>query len=426
MKILVIGSGGREHALAWRAAASSQVSEVLVAPGNAGTALEPKARNIPLAADAVDDLLQLALAERIDLTIVGPEAPLVAGIVDRFQAAGLACFGPTAKAAQLEGSKAFAKAFMTRYKIPTASYRRFDDHAAALEYVRQCPFPQVIKADGLAAGKGVIIAESCAEAEAALDRLMRNRALGAAGCEVVIEAFLAGEEASFIVLASGEDFVEFPTSQDHKRVADGDRGPNTGGMGAYSPAPVVTGAVRQRVLETVIRPALRGLKAEGMPYTGFLYAGLMIDSQGEPRVLEFNCRLGDPETQPLLMRMRSDLIELVRSALAGTLPDFPINWDLRPGLGVVLAADGYPGEYPKGMRVAGLESINGDDQKLFHAGTHLAEDGAVVTTGGRIFTACALGDDFAQARAAAYRLAAAVNYEHRYMRSDIGHRAVSR
>lgn len=424
MKILIVGGGGREHALAWRAALSPLVSAVLVAPGNAGTAAEPKTRNVAVSAEDVDGLLRLAQEEAVDLTIVGPEAPLVAGIVDRFQSAGLACFGPQAQAAQLEGSKAYAKAFMQRHQIPTAAYAEFEDYASALDYVRGQPFPLVIKADGLAAGKGVVIAQNLSEADAALKAMLQDDAFGGAGARVVVEAFLHGEEASFIVLASGQDYIEFPTSQDHKRVGEGDTGLNTGGMGAYSPAPVVTAAVRERALREVIEPTLRGLAAEGTPFTGFLYAGLMIDDVGRPQVLEYNCRLGDPETQPLLLRMKSDLVAMLEAALEGRLGQFEAHWDERPSLGVVLAAEGYPGSYSKGMVVEGLDQIQGDDVKVFHAGTRLNEQGQVETQGGRIFAACALGTDLAAAQAAAYRTADQVQYDHKYLRRDIGFRAL--
>lgn len=426
MKILVIGSGGREHALAWCAARSPKVQEVLVAPGNAGTALEHKVRNIDLAVNDIEGLLKLAESEQVALTIVGPEQPLVEGIVDRFQAAGLACFGPSADAASLEGSKAYAKAFMARHGIPTAAYAEFTDHGEALAYVKQQPFPLVIKADGLAAGKGVVIAEDLAQAEAALDAMLRESAFGDAGRAVVIEEFLEGEEASFIVVASGQEFIEFPTSQDHKRIGEGDTGLNTGGMGAYSPAPVVTTKVRQQVIETVIRPVLKGMAAEGHPYTGFLYAGLMIAPSGAVKVLEFNCRLGDPETQPLLMRLNSDLILLLEAALNGQLQSCSVSWDHRPCVGVVLAAAGYPGAYQKGMLVTGLEADQDDEgMKLFHAGTQV-QGGQVVTSGGRVFAACALGADLTDAQQKAYQLAAATQFDQCYYRHDIAHRALTR
>jgi len=425
MKILVVGGGGREHALAWRASLSPQVSEVIVAPGNAGTALEPKVRNVPVAAEDVDALLQLAQQEAVDLTIVGPEAPLVAGIVDRFQDSGLACFGPVAKAAQLEGSKAHAKAFMHRHGIPTAAYAEFQQLDAALAHLAQCEFPLVIKADGLAAGKGVVIAQDQVEAEVALKAMLQEAAFGSAGASVVIEDFLAGEEASFIVVASGDEFVEFPTSQDHKRVGEGDTGPNTGGMGAYSPAPVVTPAIRERVIETVIRPTLAGLAAEGTPFTGFLYAGLMINAAGEPKVLEYNCRMGDPETQPLLLRLKSDLVSMLMAALNGELGEYQAEWDTRHSMGVVLAADGYPGTYAKGMSVQGLDQAPPEGAKVFHAGTQLVDE-QVLTNGGRVFAACALGEDLAAARERAYELAATVRFDQAFMRSDIGHRALKK
>jgi phosphoribosylamine--glycine ligase len=425
MKILVVGGGGREHALAWRASLSPQVSEVIVAPGNAGTALEPKVRNVSVAAEDVDALLQLAQQEAVDLTIVGPEAPLVAGIVDRFQDSGLACFGPVAQAAQLEGSKAHAKAFMQRHGIPTAAYAEFQQLDAALAHLAHCDFPLVIKADGLAAGKGVVIAQDQAEAEAALKAMLQDAAFGSAGASVVIEDFLEGEEASFIVVASGDDFVECPTSQDHKRVGEGDTGPNTGGMGAYSPAPVVTAAIRERVIETVIRPTLAGLAAEGTPFTGFLYAGLMINAAGEPKVLEYNCRMGDPETQPLLLRLKSDLVSMLMAALNGELGEHQAEWDARHSMGVVLAAEGYPGAYAKGMPVRGLDQAPPEGAKVFHAGTQLVDE-QVLTNGGRVFAACALGEDLAAARERAYELAATVHFDQAFMRSDIGHRALKK
>lgn len=425
MKILVVGGGGREHALAWRASLSPQVSEVIVAPGNAGTALEPKVRNVSVAVEDVDALLQLAQQEAVDLTIVGPEAPLVAGIVDRFQDSGLACFGPVAQAAQLEGSKAHAKAFMQRHGIPTAAYAEFQQLDAALAHLAHCDFPLVIKADGLAAGKGVVIAQDQAEAEAALKAMLQDAAFGSAGASVVIEDFLEGEEASFIVVASGDDFVECPTSQDHKRVGEGDTGPNTGGMGAYSPAPVVTAAIRERVIETVIRPTLAGLAAEGTPFTGFLYAGLMINAAGEPKVLEYNCRMGDPETQPLLLRLKSDLVSMLMAALNGELGEHQAEWDARHSMGVVLAAEGYPGAYVKGMPVQGLDQAPPEGAKVFHAGTQLVDE-QVLTNGGRVFAACALGEDLAAARERAYELAATVHFDQAFMRSDIGHRALKK
>ncbi|GAB4182877.1 MAG: phosphoribosylamine--glycine ligase [Wenzhouxiangellaceae bacterium] len=425
MKVLIVGGGGREHALAWCAASSPRVSNVWVAPGNAGTALEDKVTNVDISADDIDALLELAQQEAIDLTIVGPEAPLVAGIVDRFQAAGLACFGPQAAAAQLEGSKAYAKAFMQRHGIPTAAYARFDDFDNALEYVNNQSLPIVIKADGLAAGKGVVIATTLAEAELALRAMLCDDTFGSAGAEVVIEDFLAGEEASFIVLASGEDFIEFPTSQDHKRLGEGDTGPNTGGMGAYSPAPVVTPAVRQRIIDQVIRPTLAGLQADGTPYTGFLYAGLMIDVQGNPQVLEFNCRMGDPETQPLLLRLRSDLTELLQQALSGKLASQQAEWDPRCSIGVVLAAGGYPASYAKGLPITGLDSITDDAVKVFHAGTRADAQGQILTSGGRVLAVCALGDDLVAARGRAYAAAGQIRFDDVYLRHDIGHRALA-
>jgi phosphoribosylamine--glycine ligase len=423
-RVLVVGSGGREHALAWKCAASPQVSAVLVAPGNAGTATEPGVRNVAVSADDIPALVALARRERIDLTLIGPEGPLVAGVTDAFSAAGLACFGPTRAAAQLEGSKAFSKAFLQRHRIPTAGYRSFTRASFDPAWLAAQRTPIVIKASGLAAGKGVVIAESLEEARAAVDAMFSGR-FGAAGAEIVIEEFLAGEEASFIVMADGKHCLALATSQDHKRLRDGDLGPNTGGMGAYSPAPVVTRVVHERVMREVIEPTLRGLAADGMPFTGFLYAGLMIDSGGAPRVIEYNCRLGDPETQPLLMRLQSDLVTLCEAGLAGRLHTVQAQWDPRPALGVVMAAGGYPQDAQSGEEITGLDIAARLPGKIFHAGTAL-RDGRVVTAGGRVLCAVGLGNDILQARDQAYALANAARFTGAQYRRDIGHRAVQR
>ncbi|HEX6996008.1 MAG TPA: phosphoribosylamine--glycine ligase [Gammaproteobacteria bacterium] len=424
MKVLVVGAGGREHAIAWKAAQSPLVDEVLVAPGNAGTAREPKVRNVPVRADDADALVELARRESVDLTIVGPEQPLVAGLVDRFDAANLRCFGPTAAAARLEGSKAFAKAFLARHGIPTARYETFDDLAAARAYLRRQSAPIVVKADGLAAGKGVVVAETIEQADEALASMLEAGAFGAAGRTVVVEEFLRGEEASFIAMVDGERIVPLASSQDHKARDDGDRGPNTGGMGAYSPAPVVTEAMHERIMRDVMRPAVRGLAADGIRYRGFLYAGLMIGDDGVPRVLEFNCRLGDPETQPILFRLESDLVRLCLDAFDGTLGDAPIEWDSRPAVGVVVASAGYPGAYEKGKPITGLDG-NDPATKIFHAGTRLDGD-TVVTDGGRVLCAVALGDTVRDARDRAYRTVERVRFDGAFYRTDIAHRAIAR
>ena len=426
MNVLILGSGGREHALAWKVAQSPRVRRVYVAPGNAGTAAEPRSENValdPMDFDAVEAFLRDAA---IDLSIVGPEAPLVAGIVDRLEASGHACFGPSAAAARLEGSKAFSKDFLARHGIPTAAYASFTQTQPAIDYLHECGAPVVVKADGLAAGKGVIVATTLAEAEAAVRDMLSGNAFGDAGCRVVIEEFLAGEEASFIVIADGESALPMATSQDHKRIGEGDRGPNTGGMGAYSPAPVVDPAVSERVLREVIEPTLRGMAAEGQPYRGFLYAGLMIDDSGAPRVIEFNCRFGDPETQPVLMRLRSDLVELCLAALAGggALGTLTPDWDPRPAMGVVLAASGYPGAYARGLPISGLDAA-AEDLKLFHAGTAIA-DGATVSSGGRVLCVTALGDDLAAARKRCYAAIGDIHFEGMQYRRDIGWRALDR
>jgi phosphoribosylamine--glycine ligase len=425
MKILVIGSGGREHALAWKLAQSSRVSEVLVAPGNAGTATEPKCRNVPIAAGDIDALLALVQREGVALTVVGPEGPLVAGVVDRFRAAGHRIFGPTAAAAQLEGSKAFAKDFLARHGIPTAHYAVHADVDAALAYVRDKGAPIVIKADGLAAGKGVIVAMTLAEAEAAITDMLAGNAFGAAGARVVIEEFLEGEEASFISLVDGAAALPMATSQDHKRVGDGDTGPNTGGMGAYSPAPVVTADVHARVMREIVEPTVRGMAADGVPFTGFLYAGLMIDASGAPKVIEFNVRFGDPETQPVMLRLQSDLVDLVEAAIAGRLAGVQARWDPRPSLGVVMAAEGYPGTPRSGDVVSGWDVPDVPDTKVFHAGTR-TEGEHVVTAGGRVLCVCALGDSVADAQRRAYAELAGISWHGEFHRHDIGWRAIAR
>lgn len=425
MKVLVIGSGGREHAIAWKLAQSPNVSAILVAPGNAGTAREAKTRNVPVDVTDFAALIELARAERVGLTIVGPEVPLVAGIVDRFAAAGLKCFGPPAAGAQLEGSKAFTKEFLARHAIPTAAYRTFTDFAAARDYARTRPPPIVIKADGLAAGKGVIIAPTHAEAEQTLDRVLRQGQFGAAGAKVVIEDFLAGEEASFIAVVDGTRVVPLASSQDHKTRDDGDRGPNTGGMGAYSPAPVVTSAVHERVMREIMLPTVRGLAADGIHYRGFLYAGLMIDATGQPRVIEFNCRLGDPETQPILFRMRSDLLDVCLQCFDGTLGERPLEWDTRATVGVVMASRGYPDAYDKGKPISGLDRAESPDVKVFHAGTRL-EDDSVVTDGGRVLCVVGAGASVRAARDAAYSGVREITWDGAFYRSDIGYRALRR
>jgi len=425
MKILVIGNGGREHALAWKCAQSALVDAVFVAPGNAGTALEPGVQNIEVSADDLDGLISVAEREQIELTIVGPEAPLVAGIVDRFRDRGLPCFGPSAAAARLEGSKAYTKDFLARYNIPTAAYRNFSELEPALAYIREQGAPIVIKADGLAAGKGVIVAMTLAEAEqAAIDMLSGGR-FGDAGAHIVVEEFLDGEEASFIVVTDGSCVLPLATSQDHKARDEGDVGPNTGGMGAYSPAPVVTDEIEARIMNLVIRPTLDGMREDGARYTGFLYAGLMIMPDGIPRVIEFNCRMGDPETQPILARLRSDLVEICRATLDGSLARQHAEWDSRASLGVVMAAGGYPERYAKGDTIFGLDRVVGATQKVFHAGTAL-QDGGVVTNGGRVLCVVGLGESVAAAAAEAYAAVDHIRWHDAYFRRDIGHRAIAR
>ncbi len=425
MKILVTGSGGREHALAWKCAQSPVVDEVLVAPGNAGTDREPGVRNVAADAEDIDALVAVAEKERVDLTIVGPEAPLVAGVVDRFNEKGLPCFGPTAAAAQLEGSKAFTKDFLARYSIPTADYRNFTDLDEALAYIRERGAPIVIKADGLAAGKGVIVATTVAQAEAAATDMLAGGAFGGAGATIVVEEFLDGEEASFIVITDGETVLPLATSQDHKARDEGDTGPNTGGMGAYSPAPVVTPEIERRIMSEVIRPTLAGMAADGNPYLGFLYAGLMIMADGTPKVIEYNCRMGDPETQPIMMRLRSDLVGLCVATLDGSLAQQEADWDERAALGVVVAAGGYPSSYDKGFVINGLDKADSDTQKVFHAGT--ARNGKdVVTSGGRVLCVVGLGDSVAAAAQQAYASVDKIDWQDRYFRRDIGHRAIAR
>ena len=424
MNVLIIGSGGREHALAWKVAQDERVEKVFVAPGNAGTAIEAKCENVAIDVLELDKLVDFAKAN-VSLTIVGPEAPLVAGVVDRFRAHGLPCFGPTAGAAQLEGSKAFTKDFLARHQIPTAEYQNFTEIEPALAYLREKGAPIVIKADGLAAGKGVIVAMTLQEAEDAVRDMLAGNAFGEAGSRVVIEEFLDGEEASFIVMVDGEHVLPMATSQDHKRVGDGDTGPNTGGMGAYSPAPVVTDEVHQRVMEQVIWPTVRGMAAEGNVYTGFLYAGLMIDAAGNPKVIEFNCRFGDPETQPIMLRLQSSLVALVEAANAGTLDQVDAKWDPRCSLGVVLAAGGYPADYAKGDVINGLDVADSDSGKVFHAGTAL-KDGQVTTSGGRVLCATALGNSVREAQQGAYRLAEQISWNGCFYRKDIGYRAIAR
>ncbi|HEY3859924.1 MAG TPA: phosphoribosylamine--glycine ligase [Gammaproteobacteria bacterium] len=425
MKVLVIGGGGREHALAWKLAQSPQVEKVYVAPGNAGTAHEKKCENVRIKADDLRALLDFALGQGIGLTVVGPEGPLVLGLVDVFTQAGLQCFGPTRMAAQLEGSKVFSKDFLKRHHIPTAEYESFNLIEPALEYLRSKGAPIVVKADGLAAGKGVVVAETLEQAETAVRDMLAGNAFGHAGSRVVIEEFLQGEEASFIVMADGENALALATSQDHKRVGDGDTGPNTGGMGAYSPAPIVSGPVHERVMREVIRPTIKGMAAEGMPYSGFLYAGVMIGTDGAVKVLEFNCRFGDPETQPIMMRLKSDLVTLCEAALEHKLNKASVEWDGRAAVGVVLAAEGYPGEYRKGDSILGLPHFPSDHVKVFHAGTE-EQDGKVLTTGGRVLTVTALGDSVADARLRAYHTAESIRWPGRFFRKDIGWRAVQR
>ena len=425
MKVLLVGSGGREHALAWKIVQSPKVTEVFVAPGNAGTALEAGIKNIAISADNIDELLSFAQNNDVQLTVVGPEAPLVAGIVDRFSEAGLRCFGPTQLAAQLEGSKAFAKDFLARHDIPTAAYGNFTEIDEAVQYVKSVGAPIVVKADGLAAGKGVIIAQTEEEAIAAIEDMLAGNAFGDAGHRVVVEEFLVGEEASFIVVADGATGLPMASSQDHKARDNGDLGPNTGGMGAYSPAPVVTSDVHDLIMKQVINPTIQGMAAEGNAFTGFLYAGVMVSPTGDIKVLEFNVRFGDPETQPIMMRLTSDLVELLEQALDGNLSQTSINWDKRAALGVVLAASGYPDGYGKGFVINGLPVKDAEDAKIFHAGTSL-DGSAVLTAGGRVLCAVGLGDTVTIAQQKAYELTKQVAWDGVYYRDDIGYRAVQR
>ena len=426
MKLLVIGAGGREHALAWKLAQSPRVSEVLVAPGNAGTATETKCRNVDVKATDIEGLVSLVRAEGVAVTVVGPEAPLVAGVVDRFRSEGLRIFGPTAAAAQLEGSKAFAKDFLARHGIPTAYYAVHTDVDAALAYIREKGAPIVVKADGLAAGKGVIVAMTLQEAEDAVRDMLSGNAFGSAGSRVVIEEFLDGEEASFISMVDGVTALPMATSQDHKRVGDGDTGPNTGGMGAYSPAPVVTPEVHARVMREVVEPTVRGMAADGVPFTGFLYAGLMIDADGAPKVIEFNVRFGDPETQPVMLRLTSDLLDLVDAAIDGRLDAVEAQWDPRPSLGVVMAAARYPDTPQAGDRIHGLDAAQASGTRVFHAGTRFDDDDRVVTSGGRVLCVCALGATVAEAQRAAYAAMAGIGWDGEFHRHDIGWRAIAR
>jgi len=425
MKVLVVGSGGREHALAWKAAQSADVETVFVAPGNAGTALEPKLENVEIGVTDIDALIEFAQSNQIDLTIVGPEAPLVIGIVDKFQATGLRIFGPTEAAAQLEGSKAFTKDFLARHNIPTAAYGNFTDVNEAVAYIEQQGAPIVIKADGLAAGKGVILAQTNEEAIEAVKDMLSGNSFGDAGARVVIEELLTGEEASFICMVDGENVLPMATSQDHKARDNGDLGPNTGGMGAYSPAPVVTQEMHDRIMNEVIWPTVKGMAAEGHPYTGFLYAGVMIDETGKPNTLEYNVRFGDPETQPIMMRLKSDLAALCNAAIDKKLDQVTAEWDQRNALGVVLAAGGYPEKYNSGDVISGMENTETADRKIFHAGT-AEKDGEVVTAGGRVLCAVALGDSVTEAQKKAYELVDEISWKDVYYRTDIGYRAVQR
>ena len=424
MKVLVIGGGGREHALAWKAAQSANVSKVYVAPGNAGTALEEKLENVAIGAEDIDALKTFASENKIDLTIVGPEAPLVVGVVNQFTEAGLRCFGPTEGAAQLEGSKAFTKDFLARHNIPTGAYANFTEIDPAVAYIKEQGAPIVIKADGLAAGKGVIVAMTIDEAITAVKDMLAGNAFGDAGHRVVIEEFLAGEEASYIVMVDGEHILPMATSQDHKAALNGDKGPNTGGMGAYSPAPVVTAEIDARIMKEVIEPTVKGMAAEGNPYTGFLYAGLMISADGTPKVIEYNCRFGDPETQPIMMRLKSDLVALCNAALDKKLDQTSIEWDSRPALGVVLAAGGYPADYAKGDVISGIPAATADS-KVFHAGT-TEKDGQTVTSGGRVLCAVALGENVSEAQEKAYKVVKQISWNGVNFRTDIGHRAIAR
>ncbi|GMQ97228.1 MAG: phosphoribosylamine--glycine ligase [Gammaproteobacteria bacterium] len=425
MNVLIIGAGGREHALAWKVAQSPKVERVLVAPGNAGTALEAKCHNTAISADDIEALTDLVANQSIDLTIVGPEAPLVDGIVDTFQAKGLAIFGPSKAAAQLEGSKAFAKDFMQRHHIPTAAYGVFTDIDAAVRFVEDQAAPIVVKADGLAAGKGVIIAQNKEQAIEAIHNMLADNAFGAAGNRVVIEEFLTGEEASYICMVDGEHILPMATSQDHKARDEGDRGPNTGGMGAYSPTPVITAELELRIQQEIIEPVVQGMISDGSPYRGFLYAGLMISPAGDLNVLEFNCRFGDPETQPIMMRLNSDLVDLIQAALGGTLNRVTATWDTRAAVGVVLAAGGYPGSYDSGQIITGIPECESADSKVFHAGTKLI-DGQITTSGGRVLCVVGLGETVSSAQHKAYEIAKGIQWADVFFRRDIGYRAIER
>ncbi len=426
MKVLIIGSGGREHALSWKVAQANSVHHVYVAPGNAGTAGEAKVSNVNIGVEDITGLLSFAQQEDIDLTIVGPEAPLVMGVVDAFTDAGLKCFGPTAGAAQLEGSKAFTKDFLANHDIPTAAYGVFTDADKACAYINEQGAPIVVKADGLAAGKGVIVATTVEQAQAAARDMLIDNKFGDAGARVVVEEFLAGEEASFICMVDGTNILPLATSQDHKARDNGDQGPNTGGMGAYSPAPVVTDAMHDRIMQEVIVPTVEGMKADGYPYTGFLYAGIMIAPDGTPKVLEYNCRFGDPETQPIIMRLKSNLADLCLAALDQTLDNVTCEWDSRAALGVVLAAGGYPESYAKGLVINGLDDCDNDNCKTFHAGTANNDDGAVITSGGRVLCVTALGDSVTAAQQAAYESVDKISWDGMFSRTDIGYRAIAR
>lgn len=425
MKILVVGSGGREHALAWKASQSSAVEKVFVAPGNAGTAHEPKLENVNIGVTDIDGLIKFAKSQNVALTIIGPEAPLVIGVVDAFTQAGLACFGPSKGAAQLEGSKAFTKDFLARHNIPTATYGNFTVIDEAVTYIKKVGAPIVVKADGLAAGKGVILAQTEDEAIQAVNDMLAGNVFGDAGHRVVIEEFLTGEEASFIVMVDGKNILPLATSQDHKARDNGDTGPNTGGMGAYSPAPVVTQETHNRIMKEVIEPTVTGMASEGNHYTGFLYAGIMVTPDGTPKVLEYNCRFGDPETQPIMMRLKSDLVELCQAALAGKLNEKTVDWDSRCSLGVVLAAGGYPEKYRSGDEIKGLDATHSESQKVFHAGTK-EQDGKVLTNGGRVLCVVGLGDSVSEAQQTAYDLVKKISWDNVYYRTDIGHRAIER
>lgn len=426
MKVLIIGGGGREHALAWKAAQSPKVSKVFVAPGNAGTALEANLENVEISVEDITGLVNFAKENGIDVAIVGPEVPLVLGVVDAFKEAGLKCFGPSAAAAQLEGSKAFSKDFLAKHKIPTAAYEVFTEIDPAVAYIEKMGAPIVIKADGLAAGKGVILADTNEEAIEAVNDMLAGNKFGDAGARVVIEEFLVGEEASFIVIADGKHILPMATSQDHKARNNGDTGPNTGGMGAYTPAPVVTPEIHDRIMKEVIEPTIEGMAKDGLPYTGFLYAGVMIDTSGAPKVLEFNCRFGDPETQPIMMRLQSDLVELCLAAIDGKLDTVSAQWDSRAALGVVMAAGGYPDAYRKADVISGLQNADAEDLKVFHAGTSLNENGDVITSGGRVLCVTALGENVTQAQKRAYEGVKAISWDEVYFRTDIGHRAIRR